>query len=57
MNNETINVLAQIISGQKDIDAGMREMQQIAERVMQVLIRARDHLRTEKEGGSHREET
>lgn len=35
INNETINVLAQIISGQKDIDAGMREMQQIAERVME----------------------
>ena len=35
MSNDTINVLAQIISGQKDVDSGTQEMQQIAERVME----------------------
>lgn len=35
MSNETINVLAQIISGQKQVDPGMAEMQQIAEGVME----------------------
>lgn len=34
MSNDTINVLGQVISGQKDIEQGMQEMQSIAEGVM-----------------------
>lgn len=35
MSNETINVLAQIVSGQKDVDSGTQEMQSIAEGIME----------------------
>lgn len=35
MSNDTINVLAQIVSGQRDVDSGTQEMQRIAERIME----------------------
>jgi len=35
MSNDTINVLSQIVSGQKDVETGTQEMQQIAESIME----------------------